>query len=493
MAAVIKEVKTRNQTKLASKKRCRIKIINDPTKYEEHKQKERERYHNRKKLITEMTQEEKMKQRLKWRQKYHKRKAKLKDDQQKKSCEKDGRLASGKKKRRRNTFKLKKKIKILEKKLENAKKISNRYRMKLQRKTEKKRSENSPQRTVENLIRGQNVTQAVKDNLLLGEVIKTQLKTNFQLLKDRKQKRQFCESISGKVVKKYKSLHHIRNLTSEKCMRLKNKRKDHFQKWKKIKNEITLFFEKDENSRLCPGKRDFISRKRIKKQKRYLNDCLKNLHKKFVKSHSELQISYQTFCRCKPFWIVPPVASKRDTCMCITHANISLQISRLKLAHVIEERTPQDLCKSLCCENSYLRDECLERICDMCRDKKLKPKSDFVKEDSIYFERWTSTTNKIIINNTEKLSRRTIKEKVLTTKGKLFENLEKSVEPFFLHVRNIQHQFKAIDTIKNDLKFNEILLHIDFSENYLCKYSEEVQAIHFGGSKTQLSLHTVRN
>lgn len=32
---------------------------------------------------------------------------------------------------------------------------------------------------------------------------------------------------------------------------------------------------------------------------------------------------------------------------------------------------------------------------------------------------------------------------------------------------------------------------MDFFKNYSTKYSEEVQAFHFGGSHTQISLHTV--
>ncbi|GBP84581.1 hypothetical protein EVAR_64611_1 [Eumeta japonica] len=32
---------------------------------------------------------------------------------------------------------------------------------------------------------------------------------------------------------------------------------------------------------------------------------------------------------------------------------------------------------------------------------------------------------------------------------------------------------------------------MDFSENYLTKYAEEIQAFHFGGSRQQISLHTV--
>ncbi|KAK0170557.1 hypothetical protein PV328_008394 [Microctonus aethiopoides] len=37
----------------------------------------------------------------------------------------------------------------------------------------------------------------------------------------------------------------------------------------------------------------------------------------------------------------------------------------------------------------------------------------------------------------------------------------------------------------------EAVIHMDFSENYLTKYAEEIQAFHFGGSRQQISLHTV--
>ncbi|KAI8432593.1 hypothetical protein MSG28_013580 [Choristoneura fumiferana] len=43
---------------------------------------------------------------------------------------------------------------------------------------------------------------------------------------------------------------------------------------------------------------------------------------------------------------------------------------------------------------------------------------------------------------------------------------------------------------KDNLTDQEILLHCDFSENYACKLAEEVQALHFGASKRQISLHT---
>lgn len=42
----------------------------------------------------------------------------------------------------------------------------------------------------------------------------------------------------------------------------------------------------------------------------------------------------------------------------------------------------------------------------------------------------------------------------------------------------------------DNLEKGEAVLHIDFSENYNCKLSEEVQSHHFGGSRNQVCLHT---
>jgi hypothetical protein len=45
--------------------------------------------------------------------------------------------------------------------------------------------------------------------------------------------------------------------------------------------------------------------------------------------------------------------------------------------------------------------------------------------------------------------------------------------------------------LKSSLKENEVLLHIDLAENYLSKMSKEIQIMHFGASKSQITLHTI--
>ncbi|KAJ8891535.1 hypothetical protein PR048_004063 [Dryococelus australis] len=59
------------------------------------------------------------------------------------------------------------------------------------------------------------------------------------------------------------------------------------------------------------------------------------------------------------------------------------------------------------------------------------------------------------------------------------------------HLGRIIHQNEALNYRKENLQFHEVVIHMVFSENCNCKFAEEIQAFHFGGSRKQVSLHTV--
>lgn len=61
---------------------------------------------------------------------------------------------------------------------------------------------------------------------------------------------------------------------------------------------------------------------------------------------------------------------------------------------------------------------------------------------------------------------------------------------FKRHVFNVRHQYQQYKLCIENLESNEGVIHIDFSENWVCKYNEEVQAMHFVASKKQITLHT---
>lgn len=91
---------------------------------------------------------------------------------------------------------------------------------------------------------------------------------------------------------------------------------------------------------------------------------------------------------------------------------------------------------------------------------------------------------------TIKSSMITVKRDLVTTESDLVSQFQERLSRFKQHIFNIRWQCTAYRQIRETLKADECMLHIDFSENYLCKYSQEIQAVHFGGSHQQATLHT---
>ncbi|CAB3222809.1 unnamed protein product [Arctia plantaginis] len=62
---------------------------------------------------------------------------------------------------------------------------------------------------------------------------------------------------------------------------------------------------------------------------------------------------------------------------------------------------------------------------------------------------------------------------------------------FLQHKQSWNHQSKTMSYLRKQLKDGEVLIHMDFSENYVCKYNQVIQSVHFGASHQQITLHTV--
>lgn len=82
------------------------------------------------------------------------------------------------------------------------------------------------------------------------------------------------------------------------------------------------------------------------------------------------------------------------------------------------------------------------------------------------------------------------KVKISATAKELEEAFQKDMKDFKVHIFNIKQQYAAYKSLRENLSSSEALIHIDFSENFSCKLSEEIQSFHFGGSRQQATLHT---
>lgn len=181
------------------------------------------------------------------------------------------------------------------------------------------------------------------------------------------------------------------------------------------------------------------------------------------------------------------------TRLCKIHANIQLMADKLLHHKVIKTSNIKSLIESLCCQNPIK--ECMYRECPHCQAKELETGT-FDPGEQTHWMEWKTKAEerekKKKDGTREKFTAHlTVKDRVYGTLQTLLEDFTTNLkDKFGRHVFNIQHQYSVLRSLKQDVGENDIILHIDFAENYLCKYASEIQAVHFGDSHKQVSLHT---
>lgn len=253
----------------------------------------------------------------------------------------------------------------------------------------------------------------------------------------------------------------------------------------RVRRNILEFYEDDENTHITPGKKDCITRNRLKKQKRYLKDSIKNLHTKYIESGFP-PVSYTTFTRLKPFWVLKPKINARDTCLCAKHANMELLMTCLKSNKIIKENSITDVLKALCCNKDNI--QCLQRTCIACIKNNLNYQ-EFNNEHNIVYWKWENQSKTYSNKNGVDKSTKAIQKVTHTEKPlDVIKQFEKTIGPFIKHCGNIKNQYITTKDIKANLSKEECLVYIDFSENSGTKYNSEVQASHW--HKNQITMHT---
>lgn len=256
---------------------------------------------------------------------------------------------------------------------------------------------------------------------------------------------------------------------------------------KKLKRSITEFYLNDSNSALAPGSNDFISKNKIKFRKRFLLDTIQNLHRKFC-TETNLIVSRALFFRLKPFYVVKQKITARNTCLCKVHSNFTYMFKKLKSQNVIKENNVDEFINNNFC--NILEKKCMFREHDKCKSYNLTCSNEICR-NLIFYNQWVKETKTRLgskgLNYTVPI---TELKKITCTVSDLIKNFNISLITFQKHVFVTNHQFKTLGTIKNNISEVEAYIVLDFSQNYICKYNEEVQAVHFGASQKQISLQT---
>lgn len=255
-----------------------------------------------------------------------------------------------------------------------------------------------------------------------------------------------------------------------------------------IKNCVRLFFERDDVSRLTTGKKQTKTKTKMKKQKRFLMDTIRNVHRKFLAEYPNRKISYSLFCHLRPFWVVTPSLSERETCLCKMHENLGFIANKLYHLKLLTHCNTEELVGQVVC-NSKKR-ECMYGECEECKRNSFPVTTPYDPTAIVSYTQWVTVEKQRSESGKSVSFKMTVKKEMETTTECLIDLFNEQLSKFKRHVFNIMHQFAFTRALKHGLSSCECVIHVDFSENYRCQYSSEVQAVHFGASHQQATLHT---
>lgn len=210
-----------------------------------------------------------------------------------------------------------------------------------------------------------------------------------------------------------------------------------------------------------------------------------NLYKKF-KQTATITISRSRFYKSKTFLITVHKVSDRNTCMCKIHSNMKFLLNQLKSLWLFDISSTASSVSSRVCDVSSK--DCAYGKCTKCAKKTIQVVEN---DNSTSYFKWIrkSESRKGAKDKIYDVTFFT-KEKIPCTVKELITAANLEISEFIRHVYNTGHQHKTHEFIRENLDENSAYIIMDFSENYVFKYAEEVQAVHFGASKKQVSLHT---
>lgn len=396
------------------------------------------------------------------------------------------------------------KIEKLEQKLIDERRKANRYKKRYERVLKKAKKSVSPKDTprskTRKLLRYMNVSSEVRKTLVFHNAVMDDLRDKYKLSKTLNEKRRLACIVMGKRIMNCRLQQHSQDQLGFTCKTWQSfKRRESIvsgsvalrvrdMSVKLLQNSVRDFFLRDDVSRNTAGKKECITVNKRKMQKRFITDTLQNIHRKFLSENPLVKISYSLFCKLRPFWVLLPNASNRDTCLCKLHENLQFIVSRLSSRQILNTTNCEQLADSCACQPTSKI--CMYGACGVCTDKHVEFERELNVDEYVEYSQWVSVSEqKINKKGLPMLVKITRKEEVSVGVNKLVADLNKMLNQFKKHIFNIRHQYQMYRDLKHRLSENECMMHVDFAENYSCKYFKEIQSVHFGASHQQATLH----
>ena len=479
-------------------RRWRDRLKENAAAHAEYLQAERDRWQNRRqkgsvpKLVKEMTTREHRQKKKEWR-KAKRRKVAMacatnhietpptSPDggllaQPEQPLQVNKRALVGKKRSKKALKKNRRMLKKLEEEVKAEKRKNAALRAQLSRE-KRKTNDDTPRKRAENIIKTDN-RNTVKRHLTYQGV----------LIDEVKRQKGFDKLTIG-VFRKYRGMRKWMSKNVKDVRREVGKKKRGRKLPKPVVDKVKAFWEREDVSEYTAGKKEYITRAGEKRQRRYMTASIKELHNKYNAS-THFRVSYSTFKNLRPFYVLRKDARHRDSCLCQRCSNISSMARTLKRHGVIKSDSADRLRESyICMTENKVNEDCVAQACSNC-PKKIDINEDLDLDKRVQWEQWAYV--KVPITKAGKVSecRKLVKQAKSSTLLELADDLDTEMSMRGArHIAVYRHQQSLLQDLKSKLSQSEAVVLMDFSENYSCKYANEVQSFHFGGSREQVTIH----
>lgn len=246
---------------------------------------------------------------------------------------------------------------------------------------------------------------------------------------------------------------------------------------------IISFYELDENSRMMPGKKDYVSvkinGKRTQVQKRLLLVNLRELYQSFTEKYQHVKCSFSKFAALRPKHCVLAGASgTHSVCVCAIHENVRLLIDGSNIKNLTANssnpmQTYHDFLKRMICVKPS--DNCYFGTCVKCpgatsliNELENIFENEFIEE--ITYRQWVNVD-------------RTTLQLMTSQVDEYLQKLQSGLEKLLLHSFLVQKQNEFMNNKKEELREDECIVVCDFSENYAFVLQDSVQGVHWNNNQ----------
>ncbi|XP_069139329.1 uncharacterized protein [Argopecten irradians] len=296
----------------------------------------------------------------------------------------------------------------------------------------------------------------IEKKILLANTLTTEVKEH--LVKKKKKKNQMAwKGISGRY-RCTTMISKALGVSRKKVRKLGEARR--FKCKRKLSDSVTEFLEREDNSTTLPGKRDTKTENLEKKQKNVLSDYMKNLYGKYRFENPDKKISKSQFYALRPQHVVLANFASRKTCLCSRHQNMALKLRALIAKGVRCSKNPDECVKD--------KDTIIQQIRDL-------------EVTEISYKHWKK------VQEGDKFRHKEVVE--TKEKEEFLDQFSTQFEDFEDHVGRVQHQYQELRKLRQNLPIGEVVVWMDFAENYQCSSVEEVQSAYWNAA--MVSLHTM--